>query len=288
MQLVQAEGGRARRCYIAPMVITRAPCPALQAHVRLLWAATACPGASVTREHVLPTGDMHLAFRMGGPSLRVYASPSDNQGLSLGQAVVGGARSRFHARAACGAASVGAMLAPGAALALLGAPADALAGCHTPLAGLWGAHAEYSLDALSEAAGPEAQLDALERILLQRLNRATDLSPAVACVLARLRAGSSVGDAVAETGLSHRHVLTLFRQSTGIAPKQYAGVLRMQRLLRRAARPGSPGWAELALQAGFCDQSHFNRDFLAFAGVTPRAWRRAAVAHPNHVPVAGR
>jgi len=43
-------------------------------------------------------------------------------------------------------------------------------------------------------------------------------------------------------------------------------------------------WVALALEAGYSDQSHFNRDFLEIAGMTPQAYRRAAPASPNHVP----
>lgn len=269
------------------MVITRAPCPALKPYVQQLWAATSSPGTDVVREHVLPTGSMHLAFRLGGPALCVYSSPADREGTTLGHAVVGGARDRFHVRSVGGnGASVGALLAPGSALSLLGAPADALTGSHTPLDSLWGSDAGASLEQLGEASDPTARLDALERILLQRLDRATSLSPVVAYVLGQLQTGARVDAAVLKTGFSHRHVLTLFRQATGLAPKQYARILRMQSLLRQAAGPGSPGWALLALHAGFSDQSHFNREFLAYAGMTPLAWRRAGAVHPNHVPLA--
>jgi AraC-like DNA-binding protein len=37
-------------------------------------------------------------------------------------------------------------------------------------------------------------------------------------------------------------------------------------LLRQAPLPG---WAVLALDAGYCDQSHMNREFREFAGLTP-------------------
>lgn len=267
------------------MLVTRLPCPALRPHVQQLWAAT--PGVGpAAREHVLPTGAMHLAFRLGGPAVRVFSGPGDNHGALLGHSVVGGARTRFHVREAGGpGGSVGALLAPGSGLGLLGARADELAARHTPLADLWGAAAARLLDQLHEAHDPGAQLDVLERILLQRLTHALGPSPVVACVLARLQAGASVGEAVLATGFSHRHVLTLFRQSTGLAPKQYGRVLRMQSLLRRAHRPQSPGWAELAGRAGFSDQAHFSREFQAFAGMSPQAWRMAGAAHPNHVPV---
>lgn len=41
------------------------------------------------------------------------------------------------------------------------------------------------------------------------------------------------------------------------------------RLTRVAARPGA-SWAEIAFDAGYSDQPHFNRGFRALAGLSPR------------------
>ena len=51
-----------------------------------------------------------------------------------------------------------------------------------------------------------------------------------------------------------------------------------------ADQDGIPELMELALEAGYSDQSHFNRDFLEIAGMTPQAYRRAAPTSPHHVP----
>ena len=44
---------------------------------------------------------------------------------------------------------------------------------------------------------------------------------------------------------------------------------------------------EVALQAGYSDQPHFNREFKAFAGVSPGRYLRLEPVHPRHVPIAG-
>jgi AraC-like DNA-binding protein len=44
-------------------------------------------------------------------------------------------------------------------------------------------------------------------------------------------------------------------------------------------------WAGLAVEHGFCDQSHLVHDFSSITGITPSAYRpRSANAH-NHLPV---
>jgi hypothetical protein len=83
------------------MLISRPPHPRLRPFVKMLWVSApsdgqhAVPGA---REHVLPTGDMHLVFRLSDTPLRLFHDEYDADGETASHAGVGGARSAFYAR----------------------------------------------------------------------------------------------------------------------------------------------------------------------------------------------
>lgn len=110
------------------------------------------------------------------------------------------------------------------------------------------------------------------------------LHPAVAQAIGPLMQGTlPVGQLTAHSGYSARRFIALFRGATGLAPKEFAGVQRMERVLALATDP-SHSWAEIAVDAGFFDQAHLTRAFSSFAGLTPQAWRRAAPVSPRHVP----
>lgn len=273
------------------MQLTRPPPPHLRPFVRLMWASAPDgtpakrPGA---REHALPTGGMHLVFRLGGPPLRLFRGGADAQGFTVGYAMVGGARSAFFVRdVSVETPSVGVMLQPGAARRLLGAPEDALADRHTPLDALWGQDADFALEQLHGTASLARQLAIVEALLTARLalRPMHGLHPAVAHALAGLSAGSTIGALVKHSGYSHRRFIALFRGMTGLAPKQYARMLRFDRVLAQFAIEPTRPWVDLALQAGYSDQAHFNRDFLAIAGMPPQAYRRAAPASSRHVRI---
>ena len=269
------------------MMVSRPPLPALRPFVRLVWAGVAQAGAAggPWREHVLPTGCMHLALRWAGPPLRLFGDATDTRGATLGHAVVGGARNGFYVKEAGAPGwSVGAQLEPGAAAALFRDSAEALAGRHTPLADLCGHDADILLERMQAQGDPASCLQLLEAWLLARLPRVRGIHPGVAASLAVLRQGARVDEAVRASGLSHRHLVAKFREATGLAPKQHARILRLQAALARLGTPGAPA-AELALDTGYADQAHFSRDFRAFAGMTPTDWLRAAPAQPNHVRV---
>lgn len=268
-------------------MLQREPPPSLRPFVGTLWAGEPTAGGPAIRERVLPTGHMHLVFRSSAHPLRILDGPGDRRGSAFAHAIVGGARAGAYLREVLpGGASVGAELRTGACLALFGVPADTLAERHTPLEDLWGAEAMLACDRIFSARGTAARLGAFAAILAARLSRVHGLHPAVAAALAGFRESQDVQAMVAASGYSHRHFIAVFERETGLTPKRFCRVQRFRKLLAHAAaRPALP-WTELALAHGYSDQSHFNREFRAFTGITPGEYRRAAPPYPHHVPLA--
>lgn len=68
-------------------------------------------------------------------------------------------------------------------------------------------------------------------------------------------------------GLSRYHVHKAFRASVGVPPHTYLTQLRLERARALLSR----GWlvAEVAVEVGFYDQSHFSRSFRKHFGTTP-------------------
>jgi len=58
-----------------------------------------------------------------------------------------------------------------------------------------------------------------------------------------------------------------FRRAVGSSPKQFSSVVLMKSIT--SCRPPKQRLSDLAFNAGFCDQPHFNKDFRLFTGQTP-------------------
>jgi AraC-like DNA-binding protein len=58
-----------------------------------------------------------------------------------------------------------------------------------------------------------------------------------------------------------------FRKLVGASPKQFSTIIRMRNVI--AEKKQTKSLTEIALDAGFYDQSHFNKDFKIFTGLTP-------------------
>lgn len=70
-------------------------------------------------------------------------------------------------------------------------------------------------------------------------------------------------------GVSQRQLERLFKNEAGVPPKRLARVMRFQQASRRLYDEPDVRLADLALELGFTDQAHFNREFRNFSSVTP-------------------
>lgn len=109
----------------------------------------------------------------------------------------------------------------------------------------------------------------LERWLVSKINPTLNLRR-IGAALGRLMSGPSLSVShLADTAcLSPRQYERIFRAHVGMNPKEYARVVRFQRVLRMM-QCGSRDYVGMAADCGYADQSHMIRDFRALSGHTP-------------------
>lgn len=101
------------------------------------------------------------------------------------------------------------------------------------------------------------------------------------------RPGASVGAIAARAGVTPRRLHQLVKEQVGLSPKAFDRVRRFQGLLARIAAPALPSWAQLAIEHGYCDQSHLIREVVELSGLTPSELRarRGAPVKESHLVV---
>jgi len=103
---------------------------------------------------------------------------------------------------------------------------------------------------------------------------------------AHLTDNTSLAELARVAGLSPYHLLRVFKASTGLPPHAWRNQRRIQHA-RRLLSTGRP-LSEVALDAGFADQSHFSHRFLESVGTTPGRYcrvsgvRTAPETRPGH------
>ncbi|WAS94618.1 AraC family transcriptional regulator [Nannocystis punicea] len=263
------------------------PGPPLGEFVDCFWSWD-CYTAPAPRERALPSGTVDIVINLRDDRLRVF-DRSDRAALFPGIMVSGAHAGYFVIDTAPCAAVMGVHFKPGGAAPFLGVPAGALTGGHFALAAIWGASATTLRERLLEAAGPDERFRLLARFLLARLARPPRRHPAVAYALRAFDDPDlgSVAEVLTRTGVSAKRLLALFRDEVGLAPKAFWRVRRLQAALRRLDADRPARGADLAAELGYCDQSHFDREFRELTGLSPRAYRAQGVERPNHVPLRG-
>lgn len=106
-----------------------------------------------------------------------------------------------------------------------------------------------------------------------RLERASDPRP-----VARLAAA---------IGCSRKHLSLRFHEAFGLPPGTMAQVLRFAQTLATLERDPAKALAWLALDSGYTDQSHLNRAFRRFAGMSPTAYLRQRLPAPGGIAEPG-
>jgi AraC-like DNA-binding protein len=168
-------------------------------------------------------------------------------------------------------------MTPLGARRFFGMPMGEIAGQVVELEDLIGGPAARELaERLAAAPGWPQRLDLFERAIARRVLAAPPVPTELEWAWQRLLETDGavpITDLAAELGRSRRHLAARFREEIGMTPKGLARLLRFERAVQRLRAGDELG--DLALNAGYYDQAHFNRDFRAFAGTTPTEYLAA-------------
>lgn len=82
--------------------------------------------------------------------------------------------------------------------------------------------------------------------------------------------------------LSDKQFYRIFTEFTGISPKDFIKIIRVQNALSLMLQGKSKNLFEIAFQCGYFDQSHFIKDFKALTGFTPKEYSEILNIYPNN------
>jgi AraC-like DNA-binding protein len=101
----------------------------------------------------------------------------------------------------------------------------------------------------------------------------TDLRGAIAFMNDHYSQKITIRDIAQIASLSDYHFMRVFRNQTGLSVHRFLTQLRLERAKVLLSRGGRP--ADVAVTAGFYDQSHLTNQFKAWFGTTPNSYSSA-------------
>jgi AraC-like DNA-binding protein len=130
-------------------------------------------------------------------------------------------------------------------------------------------HRFAALDAALRERLSSAAAEPADLLPARQVRRAWDL-------LAATGGRTDIAALAAEVGWTPRHLAHRFAIDVGLSPKEAARVVRFERarrdLLHRSMSGAGVRLADLAVDHGYYDQPHLDREFRALAGCPPSAW----------------
>ena len=237
----------------------RRPAPALARHVACVWTQTVSLHSTAFTHRKAPHGSVELVCAVGSvPRILGPQTGPREETLSPGTTIVG------------------VRLRPEAAASVLGLPASALVDLALDAGELWGDRGDALQELVAGAGSAQEAAAHLERAVGERLPGASTPDPVVAEGVRRLSCGRRAGVASMASSLfiSERQLRRRFEAAAGLTPTTLHRILRFQRFLALAwtTRRPSTGIGRLAVEAGYTDHAHLNREAARLEGRSPRAF----------------
>ena len=138
---------------------------------------------------------------------------------------------------------------------------------------LWNDDVSPAVDAIRRTPWFDEKCLLAERLLLQRLRVDVRLDAAkrLATTIFEYSDGFVLRDQAAALHCDRGRLSRQFREIQGIGTKHYHRLCRFERFLRDALFAHRPALAQLAVDHGYCDQSHMQNEVHGISQQSPRA-----------------
>ena len=224
-----------------------------------------------TREKILPTGTIELIINFGSPHRKYNAAETEYDLMQ--DCWVSGFQTGFIVNEPVAETRMmGVRFKPGGAYPFLGLPISEVTDFVLDLDHLWGAFATEVRNRLLAQPSITAQFSMLEKILFERLNQQKmDVAAVDFAIQSIYAAGGNLPlRALSDhIGISQKHLNHQFKKMVGVSPKQLSRIVKFQQVLNQINPTVPIDWSQIAYDCQYYDQSHFNRDFASFTGMSP-------------------
>lgn len=123
--------------------------------------------------------------------------------------------------------------------------------------------------------------DAVESLYLQALSKACQsgnsksiLVTSIKSLIEDSQGNIPIHQIEAQTGYTSRYIDKVFKESTGLTPKNFCKIIRFQSAINHLDHDNHILLTDLAADHGYYDQPQFIRDFKKYSKMTPNQYRK--------------
>ncbi|HYD20063.1 MAG TPA: helix-turn-helix domain-containing protein [Flavipsychrobacter sp.] len=246
------------------------PSKALSAYVKCYWILE-CEYYPGPPERILPDGCTELIFHYGDSYSRVSGKGLEEQAKTL---LVGQIKRAIELQANGRTGMMGVRFYPWGLHALMGIPVSELTGQHIDARLIFKQLSE--LEEQVNNCGHEGMIQSTEDFLLKILKHQKqkhfNQADRFAAIIKHISGtdDNAVGVMAASANMSVRQFNRKFNEVTGLSPKHYLRITRMQEFISQYRQSGdAKSLSSVIYDCGYYDPAHFSHDFKDIAGVKP-------------------
>ena len=244
--------------------------------------------AEHSMEKLLPDGSIDLLIDLTETPKKLYNNEEATSYTIFKKSWISGMKTNYILIDASVSNMVGVHFKPGGCYPFVDFPIVELNDLTIDLGSVWGREANSIREAILHEPDIDKRFDILEKYFLQKGKNKRENHALVHYSVGQLVQSPqmwSIKNLSHKTGITQKHLITLFRKYVGLSPKMFSRIYKFQKVIHLIGQEEKIDWSMLAYEGGYFDQAHFIKEFQAFSGINPTAYLEKRGPYLNYIPI---
>ena len=244
--------------------------------------------ANHSMEKLLPDGSIDLLIDLTETPKKLYHNEEATSYTTFKKSWISGMKTNYILIDASVSNMIGVHFKPGGCYPFVDFPMLELNDLTIDLDSVWGAEANSIREAILHEPDIDKRFSILERYFLQKGKNRMENHALVHYSVGQLVQSPqmwSIKNLSDKTGVTQKHLITLFRKYVGLSPKMFSRINKFQKVIQLIEQQKKIDWSMLAYECGYFDQAHFIKEFQAFSGVNPVSYLDKRGPYLNYLPI---
>lgn len=245
--------------------------------------------AGYTMEKLLPDGSVDLLIDLTESPKKLFHDEDGKSFSTLKKSWISGMKTNYILIDASVTNMIGVHFKPGGCYPFMQFPMVELNDLTIELDRIWGNDATTIRETILSEACIDKRFSILENYFLQKGKNKMENHALVHYSVNQLATSPqmwTIKSLSAKTGITQKHLITLFKKYVGLSPKMFSRIYKFQKVIQLIEQQKKIDWSMLAYECGYFDQAHFIKEFQAFSGINPAAYLEKRGPYLNYLPIA--
>lgn len=245
--------------------------------------------AGHTMEKLLPDGSVDLLIDLTDSPKKIFHNEEGTSYSTVNKSWISGMKTDYILIDASVSNMIGVHLKPGGCHPFVDFPMVELNNNTIELDTIWGNEVHSLREAILETPGIDKKFRILENYFLVKGKNKMENHALVNFSVGQLIQSPqmwTIRHLSDKTGVTQKHLITLFKKYVGLSPKMFSRINKFQKVIQLIEQQQKIDWAMLSYECGYFDQAHFIKEFRDFSGINPGLYLEKRGPYLNYLPIA--